>query len=588
MRSTRRRSALPPRARKAAPPGRAAAALVSVGRMPDGAATFVGRGPELEQLLELLRSAAAGKGGTVFLSGDAGMGKQALLGEVARRAADDAELAATVLLTGRCQREHEGQNPYEPFAEILVALVATGPAEKARRAVVDVLKETAPDWLGMIPVVGAGLGAGVKTALRLREAYGKEENEERERLAQDRAAQFLGALETRLERGPVVLAIAQAQWIDGPSAGLLERVSRFAADHAVTVVVLSRPDDVGPDQRLHAVEDELVIDDLATHIDLAGLDTASVADFVQALRGRGVAPEVAAWLREFTDGNPMFVNHLLPVLEESGILVERERRLRLRRRRERGRPRPLARRPPRRHHPAAERHPRGRTPARGARGRGPRAAGDRGRRGPSFPQLDPRPGGRGRGARAPAHARRGREAARLDPRAARRAAASLRLRVHAPSPAAADVRGAQRAGAGRVPLRGRRGARRRRSARTRRGRCCWTSRGTSRRAAIPAPRRGICYLQPSRRCWTAPRRRRSPCAGEASRSRGRPTTRSSTARAPSSSTCSSPRATCPGRARPTWRRCWRRARPPPPGSGTTSCVRGCCTQRGTCSSGSVT
>jgi tetratricopeptide (TPR) repeat protein len=289
--------------------------------MPDEAATFVGRKAELEQLLAALRSAAGGKGSTIFLSGEAGLGKQALLDEIARRAEADPELAKTAFVTGTCQREHEGQNAYEPFAEILVSLVATGPAEKAKQALIEVLKETAPDWLGMIPVVGAGLGAGVKTALRVREVYREEGSEERERLASDRAAQFLAALATRLERGPVTLVIAQAQWIDGPSANLLERVARFAAEEPVTVVVLSRPDEIGPEHPLHAVEDELVIDDLATRIDLSGLDEAAVTEFVQASRGRGLAPDVAAWLREFTDGNPMFVAHLVPVLEESGILV---------------------------------------------------------------------------------------------------------------------------------------------------------------------------------------------------------------------------------------------------------------------------
>jgi tetratricopeptide (TPR) repeat protein len=291
--------------------------------MPDAAATFVGREPELEQLLGALRSAVTGKGSTIFLSGEAGLGKQTLLDEVARRAEGDPELAAIAFVTGTCQREHEGQNPYEPFAEILVSLVATGPVEKAKHALIEVLKEMAPDWLGMIPVVGAGVGAGVKTALRVREVYRGEADEERERLAQDRAAQFLAALGSRLERGPVALVIAHAQWIDGPSASLLERVARFAADHPVLVVVVSRPDRVGPDQVLRVVEDELVIDDLASRIDLTGLDDAGVGEFVRALRGRGLAPDVAGWLREFTAGNPMFVAHLVPVLEESGILVAR-------------------------------------------------------------------------------------------------------------------------------------------------------------------------------------------------------------------------------------------------------------------------
>src|SRR4051794_7028454 len=167
------------------------------------------------------------------------MGKQSLVDEVARQAGD-----AVTFITGTCQREHGGQNAYEPFAEILVRLVETSGADKAKKAIVEVLKETAPDWLNMIPVVGAGVAAGVKTALRVREVYRDEQGEERERLAQDRALQFLVALESRLAEGPVVLVIAQAQWIDGPSANLLERVARFAETRELAVLVLSRPGDI--------------------------------------------------------------------------------------------------------------------------------------------------------------------------------------------------------------------------------------------------------------------------------------------------------------------------------------------------------
>jgi predicted ATPase len=48
---------------------------------------LVGRDTELARLDELLRAARLGRGATVVLEGPAGIGKTALVGESARRAA---------------------------------------------------------------------------------------------------------------------------------------------------------------------------------------------------------------------------------------------------------------------------------------------------------------------------------------------------------------------------------------------------------------------------------------------------------------------------------------------------------------------
>jgi hypothetical protein len=280
---------------------------------------LVGRDAELARLQGALQDAAGRRGRAVFVAGPAGTGKETLLQELEARA-DGIRFAH-----GTCHREHEGQNPYEPFAEILVSLLAKDRSERALSAVLEAVKETAPDWLAMIPVVGAGLQAGVKTGLKLREAYRGDEREEREWLTNERAKQFLAALEGRLEHErPIVLCINQAQWLDAPSGVLLERVVRTTAQLPVAVLATFRPDEMSPEHPLREAEDELLQDDLVQRIDLRGLDPAGVAEYVRVLRGHAPTPALAAWLHEFTDGNPMFISHLLPVLEQHGIVAERD------------------------------------------------------------------------------------------------------------------------------------------------------------------------------------------------------------------------------------------------------------------------
>src|SRR5262249_26023303 len=78
-------------------------------------ASFIGRAGELEGLEEALAAAAARRGSTFLIAGEAGIGKTRLVAELAERAAKG---GATVL-TGRCI-DLVGQGvPYLPLVEAL-------------------------------------------------------------------------------------------------------------------------------------------------------------------------------------------------------------------------------------------------------------------------------------------------------------------------------------------------------------------------------------------------------------------------------------------------------------------------------------
>jgi DNA-binding CsgD family transcriptional regulator/tetratricopeptide (TPR) repeat protein len=76
---------------------------------------FVGRARELGQLERALNEAAAVRGGTVLVSGDAGIGKTRLAEEVATRARVD----GFEVLVGRCLDLVGSELPYQPFVEAL-------------------------------------------------------------------------------------------------------------------------------------------------------------------------------------------------------------------------------------------------------------------------------------------------------------------------------------------------------------------------------------------------------------------------------------------------------------------------------------
>ncbi len=88
------------------------------GRGPD--AVFVGRCAELARLLDALRTARAGRGRALFVSGEAGSGKTALLAELGRRVLGDSP--AVAVAGGRCPFQEGPTEPFAAFRELLRAL----------------------------------------------------------------------------------------------------------------------------------------------------------------------------------------------------------------------------------------------------------------------------------------------------------------------------------------------------------------------------------------------------------------------------------------------------------------------------------
>jgi predicted ATPase len=98
------------------------------------ATMFVGRTRELERLDETLSAAAAGRGSTVLITGEAGIGKTRLVSELAARARST---GATVLV-GRCIDLLGTALPYLPVAEALRPLGdAAGAAGRSAAAARD-------------------------------------------------------------------------------------------------------------------------------------------------------------------------------------------------------------------------------------------------------------------------------------------------------------------------------------------------------------------------------------------------------------------------------------------------------------------
>src|SRR5690349_14982957 len=103
---------------------------------------LVGRIPALAALDAHLDAACGGCGGTVFIAGEAGVGKSRLVAEARARAA----ARGMALLDGRCF-EPDRMLPYAPLLDLLRTLVAGQPADMAARDIAS----TSPEILWLLP-----------------------------------------------------------------------------------------------------------------------------------------------------------------------------------------------------------------------------------------------------------------------------------------------------------------------------------------------------------------------------------------------------------------------------------------------------
>src|ERR1700722_8776528 len=106
---------------------------------------LVGREAQLEQLRSSLRSALSGDRKTVFVTGEAGIGKTMLMDEFKDTARE--EWPELQVASGQCVEGHGGHEPYYPFLAAIGELCVG----QGGKSVVEVLGSAAPTWLVQFP-----------------------------------------------------------------------------------------------------------------------------------------------------------------------------------------------------------------------------------------------------------------------------------------------------------------------------------------------------------------------------------------------------------------------------------------------------
>lgn len=330
-------------------------AFSSVALYPDPTASrhpFVARDNELVKLDQVLKTTLAGEGRVMFITGEAGSGKTALIHKFVQQAM--AQHRNIIVARGICNAYTGLGDPYLPFREIVQTLTgdietkrAGGElsSEHARRLwaiwpdAIRILLDAGPDLIDLF-VPGDVLAYRAETflqttnradwqprlaALTRRQPPSAAAQPPQENIFQ----QVTRVLHALADHCPLILVIDDLQWADSGSLNLLFHLSRCLVDRRILIIGAYRPTEVmlteGDDRHpLPAIANEIrrIFGD--SYIDLDRAEGKQLVEAYLDVEPNRLGDSFRETFFQQTGGNPLFTVELLDDLQASGVLVKDE------------------------------------------------------------------------------------------------------------------------------------------------------------------------------------------------------------------------------------------------------------------------
>jgi predicted ATPase len=261
---------------------------------------IIGRDDELNFLNTQVDQLVNGQRRVVFLTGDAGIGKTALVDSFCRRI--DASIGVSVS-RGQCVQCFGAAEEYYPVTEALSQLVSGSCGETPRR----ILARRAPAWLEP----GWNGEAADPAAPRL--------------AVQERTlGDLCAALEEMAAEKPLILIFEDLHWADDSTLNLISTLARRRGHAHLMVVATSCPRRGSNVESLRGLQQDLLMRRLCLELPIAPLGKAAV----RALLSRELAqdilpPELSDFVFQRSEGNPLFAIAFVEHLITQGVLIRR-------------------------------------------------------------------------------------------------------------------------------------------------------------------------------------------------------------------------------------------------------------------------
>ncbi len=260
--------------------------------------TLVGREAELARLHERLVKALSGQRQLVFVTGEPGIGKTAL---VEIFLAEVGEANALRIGWGQCVEQYGAGEAYLPVLDALGRLGRAAGGEQ----LIQILKQHAPTWLEQLP--------GLLNDRDVEAVQRRAQGATRDRMLRE----LVEALDALALDAPLVLLLEDLHWSDSATIDLLRMLARRREPSRLLVLGTYRPADVASATAhpLMWVKHELQLHGHCDEIALEFLSAPAVGQYLsRRFPGHGFPSELALVLHRNTDGNPLFLVNTIDYL----------------------------------------------------------------------------------------------------------------------------------------------------------------------------------------------------------------------------------------------------------------------------------
>jgi DNA-binding winged helix-turn-helix (wHTH) protein/predicted ATPase len=272
-------------------------------------AQIIGRHHIVGDILDIWSAGERGARQVLFLSGEPGIGKTAIVRHVLERVTAAGAAKAT---WGQCFQHFGIGEPYQPLLEAIMRLCR----QPGGAALVPILEKYAPTWLAQLP------------ALLEPERYASLRRTVAGTTRQRMLRELTDALEAVTARTPLVLCIEDLHWSDPSTLDWIAAFAQRPEPARVLLIGTLRPPrgDAADDHPLTQIVDRLRTQRRCHEAAVTGLSDSEVADFI-AFRFPA-APGQAQNLRRLaflihrhTGGSPLFVLNILDDLVARKLIL---------------------------------------------------------------------------------------------------------------------------------------------------------------------------------------------------------------------------------------------------------------------------
>ena len=274
---------------------------------PSHTVPLVGRQTELARLHRWLEQARRGKRQVVFVTGEAGIGKTAVVEAFLAQVATDTRL---LIARGQCVEHYGLGEAYLPMLEALGRLCRAPGSEH----LLMVLRQHAPLWLAQIPWL---FSADERETLQ-RELIGATQPRMLREMAE--------AVEALTVETPLILVLEDLHWGDYATLDLVAMLAQRREPARFLLLGTYRPVEViVRGHPLKTIKQELQLHGSCEELLLELLSEAAVAAYLAArCPGSRLPAALVQMIHQRTNGNPLFMVNIVEDLLTRGVLDERD------------------------------------------------------------------------------------------------------------------------------------------------------------------------------------------------------------------------------------------------------------------------